>query len=66
MTVDDYEECKSNEMLSEKRLKMLENITDVQLMNVMDAIRKCGRAGYQENIKYNTLAVRNYEGTEMV
>lgn len=66
MTVDDYEECKSNEILSEKRLKMLENITDVQLMDVMDAIRKCGRAGYQENIKYNALAVRNYEGTEMV
>ena len=64
MTVDDYEECKSNEILSEKRLKMLENITDVQLMDVMDAIRKCGRDGYQENIKYNALAVRNYEGTE--
>ena len=53
MTVDDYGECKSNEPLSEKRLKMLENITDVQLLDVMNAIRKCGKAGYQENIIYN-------------
>lgn len=52
MTEDDYEECKSNEVLSERRRKMLEKITDPELVPVAHAIEKCKMAGYQENISY--------------
>lgn len=59
MTKEDYMECMSNESLSEKRMKMLDNITDTRLVPVANAIVKYQRAGYQENINYeNELQIR--------
>ena len=40
-------------MENANQMNLFENITDVQLLDVMNAIRKCGKAGYQENIIYN-------------
>ena len=50
MSVQDYEKSKSKEILSSKRIKMLERIDDRELLETVAAIRKCGLAGYQENI----------------
>lgn len=52
MTVNDYEECMSDEDISEKRCKMLDNITDEALMPASCAIIRNKKAGYQENISY--------------
>lgn len=52
MTKEDYEVCKSNESLSEKRIKMLDKITDEELLAVAGEIRTYKKAGYQENIDY--------------
>lgn len=40
----------SDEVVSDKRCKMLDNITDEALMPVSYAIMRNKRAGYQENI----------------
>ena len=50
MDAADYEECRSEEKISDKRLKMLEKITDERLKPAAEQIRKHGTAGYQENI----------------
>lgn len=50
MSVQDYEKSKSERILTSKRIKMLERIDDKDLMETAEAIRKCGLAGYQENI----------------
>ncbi len=50
MSVQDYEKSKSKEILTSKRIKMLERIDDMELLETADAIRKCGLAGYQENL----------------
>lgn len=50
MEEKDYKICISNEELSERRIKMLDNITDERLVHVAECIRKTGFAGYQENI----------------
>lgn len=50
MSVQEYEKSKSEEMLTSKRLKMLERIQDVELQETAAAIWACGLAGYQENI----------------
>ena len=50
MSAVDYEECRSEEKISAKRLKMLEKITDERLKPAVEQIRKYGTAGYQENI----------------
>ena len=50
MDAADYEECRSEEKISAKRLKMLEKITDERLKPAAEQIRKYGTAGYQENI----------------
>lgn len=50
MNAEDYEECRSEEKISDKRLKMLEKITDERLKPAAEQIRKHGTAGYQENI----------------
>ena len=52
MTVNDYKECMSDEVISDKRCKMLNNITDEALIPVSYAIKRNKRAGYQENIPY--------------
>lgn len=51
MTQADYEACRSKEILTDRRLKMLGNITDPELMPVVEAMRKARVAGYQENIE---------------
>lgn len=51
MTEADYEACRSKEILTDRRLKMLENITDPELLPVVEAMRKVRVAGYQENIE---------------
>lgn len=56
MTINDYEECMSDEVVSDKRCKMLDNITDEDLMPVSYAIMRNKRAGYQENILYSKWA----------
>lgn len=48
----DYDECISKEMLSDRRVKMLDNISDERLLEVACEMRRCMRAGYQENITY--------------
>lgn len=50
MNVEDYEKCKSDEVISERRIKGLEKITDIRLVPVREEIRKCGVAGYQEKL----------------
>ena len=50
MSVEDYEKSKSKEILTTKRLKMLEHIDDIELLQTAEALQKCGVAGYQENI----------------
>lgn len=46
----DYERCRSQEVLSEKRLAALEGITDQRLVSVRDALRKQRAPGYQEGL----------------
>lgn len=50
MSAEDYEKSKSKEMLTEKRLKMLDHIDDMELLETAEALRKCKVAGYQENL----------------
>lgn len=50
MTVEDYEQCKSQEIISDKRLKMLERITEPQLCKIALALQKTKKAGYQEKL----------------
>lgn len=52
MKAEDYEICRSEELLSDRRLKILENIGDERLIPAAGAIRKFGKAGYQENIAW--------------
>ena len=46
----DYSKAKSMEEISEKRLKQLENITCVELQELILHMQKEKLAGYQENI----------------
>ena len=50
MTAEDYEQSQSEEKISEKRLAMLERITDERLVPAAERIRKIGVAGYQERL----------------
>jgi hypothetical protein len=50
MTKEAYEMTCPCETISERRLKMLDNITDPKLQKVSEAIKNKGMAGYQENI----------------
>lgn len=52
MTPDDYYKCKSNKTISKKRMKILNKITDKNLIPAANAIQKYGMAGYQENIDF--------------
>ena len=48
MTEEDYRKSRSEEVISEKRLKILDHITDPELRKVADAVAKYKTAGYQE------------------
>ena len=48
METADYEKCRSEEVISPKRMKILEWITDGRLKPVVDRIEEYGTAGYQE------------------
>ena len=48
METADYEKCRSEEVISPKRMKILERITDERLKSVVDRIEEYGTAGYQE------------------
>ena len=48
METADYEKCRSEEVISPKRMKILERITDGRLKLVVDRIEEYGTAGYQE------------------
>ncbi len=50
MGVEDYERCRSEEIISPKRMKILERITDEGLKPVAKMLKKYGRAGYQEKL----------------
>jgi uncharacterized protein (TIGR02679 family) len=50
MTKEAYEMTCPSEAISERRLKMLDNITDPELKKVSEEIKNKGMAGYQENI----------------
>ena len=45
-----YEKSRSDEQISEKRLKILDKITDEALQKTVQAIKKSKMAGYQENV----------------
>ena len=44
----DYEKCRSEEVISPKRMKILERITDERLKPAVEKIEEYGIAGYQE------------------
>ena len=48
METADYEKCRSEEVISPKRMKILERITDGRLKPVVDRIEEYGTVGYQE------------------
>lgn len=50
MSVWEYEKSKSAEIISAKRMSMLERIEDTELLDTVAAMRESGLAGYQENI----------------
>ncbi|MBT9774438.1 hypothetical protein [Coprococcus catus] len=49
-----YEKCKSEEVISPKRMKILERITDDRLKPVVERIKAYGTAGYQEMLMEET------------
>lgn len=51
MSVGDYEKCRSDEVLSDRRKKMLGKITDGRLLQVARSIEEYGVAGYQESLQ---------------
>ena len=48
METVDYEKCRSEEVISLKRMKILERIKDERLKPVVEKIEEYGIAGYQE------------------
>ena len=48
MSAEDYKQSMSREIISDRRLKMLDQITHPQLVGAAELIRKYRRAGYQE------------------
>lgn len=52
MTEEDYRMCRSGEILSERRIKMLQKITEPRLLPAARAIAEYGTSGYQEKINY--------------
>ena len=54
MEVEDYERCRSEEIISPKRMKILDRIRDEDLKPVARMLEKYGRAGYQEKLMLET------------
>ena len=54
METEDYKKCKSEEVISPKRMKILERITDDRLKPVVERIKAYGTAGYQEMLMEET------------
>ena len=54
METADYEKCRSEEVISPKRMKILERITDDRLKPVVERIKAYGTAGYQEMLMEET------------
>lgn len=50
MGVEDYEKCRSEETISDRRMKILDKITDDRLIPVINKIRQHKTAGYQEMV----------------
>lgn len=50
MSPEDYERSLSGETISPRRLAMLEKIMEEGLRGTAGALRRTGRAGYQENM----------------
>lgn len=50
MTPKDYEICRSAERITERRIKMLERITDERLQPVVNRIKEQKTSGYQEKL----------------
>lgn len=50
MSTDDYEMSMSAEGISQRRQKMLVKVEDPELKETAEALRKSGKAGYQENM----------------
>lgn len=50
MTRQDYEQAMSKETISERRMKMLEKITDPRLLPAAERMREEKKAGYQEKL----------------
>jgi uncharacterized protein (TIGR02679 family) len=50
MSPDVYEMTGPSAEISERRLRMLDRITDPELLPTAEALRHCGFAGYQENV----------------
>lgn len=51
MTKEDYALCRSGEEISQKRLKMLDSITDDRLRPIAQQIAQQKKSGYQEKLK---------------
>lgn len=50
MTSQDYDQAMSKETISDRRLKMLERITDPGLLPAVERMKEEKRAGYQEKL----------------
>ena len=50
MTSQDYDQAMSKETISDRRLKMLERITDPGLLPAVERMREEKKAGYQEKL----------------
>ncbi|WP_346342264.1 DUF2399 domain-containing protein [Drancourtella massiliensis] len=50
MTRQDYEKAMSKETISERRIKMLEKITEPRLLPAVERMREEKKAGYQEKL----------------
>ena len=50
MSSHDYEMCVSEQKISPRRLRMLESVMDPELKGTAEAVKRTGKAGYQENM----------------
>lgn len=53
MTTQDYEKCRSKEYINDRRMKMLDRITDERLMPIVGQLQKYRTAGYQEGLAWD-------------
>ena len=53
LTPEDYRKSCSGKIISEKRLKILDRITDAELLPIVQMMRETRLAGYQEKIEWS-------------